>query len=296
VDALRSYLNEQSPDIVSSIDTEEVFPLISPTARGPKLVVEAHSPYLENLEYLRRIDRARVTAFLVPTEHQRAEVLRRLGNGADVTVIPNALRNCIADRNGAFPSKPPRPVVAWVGRLDALKNWGGFLEISRRVARRAPEAEFWMVTPSPGPTATGDLYRRVSRLGLAERFVWYQGLPHDRIPSLLDAVRESGGVVLSTSLGESFGMAIAEAMARGCAVVVPRHSAFPEFVEDLRHGRLYRPGSAGDAAACVVSLLRDHSLREACGLCGRRDILARHAPDVSVPLLAERLRQLAPFA
>jgi glycosyltransferase involved in cell wall biosynthesis len=111
---------------------------------------------------------------------------------------------------------------------------------------------------------------------------------------LFDGVRESGGVVVSTSMEESFGLGVAEAMARGCAVVVPRHSAFPEFVEDLRHGRLYRPGSPRDAAACVVSLLTDHALRQACGARGRADILAKHAPEAALPLLAEQIRQLAP--
>jgi glycosyltransferase involved in cell wall biosynthesis len=293
VGALRSYLEGQPPDVVSSIDTEEVFPLISPAAEGPKLVVEAHSPYVENLEYLRRIDRANVAAFFVPTEHQRAVVLRRLGNGADVTVIPNALRRCFVERDGALLPKPPRPIVAWVGRLDALKNWVGFLAIARRVARRMPEVEFWMVTPSPGSTAAGDLYRRVSRLGLAERFVWYQGLPHDRMPNLLDAVRESGGVVLSTSLGESFGMAIAEAMARGCAVVVPRHSAFPELVEDGRRGRLYRAGSGSDAARCVGSFLEDVALRNACGSSARASVVAKHSAATALPVLVHALTRVA---
>ncbi len=293
VDSLKSYLEGESPDIVSSIDTEEIFPLVSPAAGGPKLVVEAHSPYLENLEYLRRIDHASVAAFFVPTEHQRVVALQRLGSGVDVAVIPNAPRKCFVERDGALGSKSPRPIVAWVGRLDPLKNWAGFLAIAQRVARRKPEVEFWMVTPPPGPAAPGDLYRTASRLGLTRRLVWYQGLPHERMPILLDAVRESGGVVVSTSRGESFGMAIAEAMARGCAVVAPRCSAFPELVEDGRRGRLYRPGSASDAAWCAASFLEDGALRNACGSSARAGVLAKHAASAALPALASALLRAA---
>ena len=290
-DALRTYLEAHPQDVVSSIDTEEAFPLIDPAGRT-KLVVEVHSPYLESLEYLRRIDRSSVAVFFVPSAHQRAIAQERLGSRVDVRVVPNALRQCFVEQNGGFRPRPPRPIVAWIGRLDPLKNWEGFLAIARRIASEVPEVEFWMVAGSPGPPVTAQLFRKASRLGIAGRLVCYHGLPHDRLPSLLGAVRESGGVVVSTSRGESFGMAIAEAMAWGCAVVAPELGPFPEFIVHGGNGLLYRQGSVDAAAGAVRAFLRMYELRLQCGEAAREAILAQYSPEHSLVDLAGNLREL----
>jgi glycosyltransferase involved in cell wall biosynthesis len=296
VQDLQRHLEMVRPAVVCTIDTEEAFPALGDATKDRATVVEVHTPYRENRVYLGALGRAGVKAFLTPTQYQATLVARETGNLAPTYAIPNPLDRSFLGELIPFRSKPPRPVVAWVGRLDRLKNWNEYLRVAKVAMRGAGEVEFWLVGKTNEEGGELRLMREAKRQGVLGHLRWYRGVPHDRMHGLFDGVRESGGLVISTSMEESFGLGIAEAMARGCAVVVPRHSAFPEFVEDLRHGRLYRPGSAGDAAACVVSLLRDHSLREACGLCGRKDILARHAPEVSVPLLAERLRQLAPFA
>jgi glycosyltransferase involved in cell wall biosynthesis len=289
LDAFRSYLAAVPQDVVSSIDTEEVLPLIDPAGRT-KLVVEAHSPYLENLEYLRHMDRSGVAAFFVPSAHQRAVAQERIGSGVDVRVIPNALRQCFVERNGGFRPLPPRPIVAWIGRLDPLKNWEGFLAIARQIAREVPEVEFWMVAGSSGSPMAEELFHRASRLGIAGSLVWYLGFPHERLPSLLDAVRESGGAVISTSRGESFGMAIAEAMARGCAVVAPETGPFPEFIVQGESGMLYPPRSMDAAAKAVLALLRSHALRWRYGEQARADVLSAYAPGRALGKLAEELR------
>jgi glycosyltransferase involved in cell wall biosynthesis len=96
--------------------------------------------------------------------------------------------------------------------------------------------------------------------------------------------------VISTSRGESFGMAVAEAMARGCAVVAPRLGPFTEFITDGIEGRLYRPGKVADAADAVSSLLGDDELRSRIGAKARQRILGSHATVLAMRTLAQALQ------
>jgi glycosyltransferase involved in cell wall biosynthesis len=291
IDDLRRFLETHPQDVVSSIDTEEVLPLL----RGlpdPRIVLEIHSPYLENLEYLRGLDREGIIGFLSPSEHQRAVAVERLGRGVSIRVVPNALARRFVAGPMPFRPAPPRPIVAWMGRLDLLKDWRALLTTAGLIAKEMTGVEFWMVAPSAGGRAEDELFQAASRAGVAAWLTWFQSFPHERAARLMDAVRDSGGVLLSTSRGESFGMAVAEAMARRCAVVAPALGPFPEYIVDGASGLLYSPRSPEAAAAAVVRFLRDPGLRERCGHEARESILSRHAPDRALAELADALREV----
>ena len=283
----------KSFDVLTTIDTEEVLPGLRDAPRPPRLVVECHSPYLENLEYLRSLHEHGPLAVLVPSEHQRGVVLARCDQSISVRVVPNPLRSLFTAEPLPFPAPPSTPVVAWIGRLDKLKNWRGFLAVGAALSATNADLGLWMAGKCPTAQGATDLFNESKRQGVLPRLRWFRGLPHDRVPGFLDAVRDSGGVVVSTSSGESFGMTVAEAMARRCAVVAPRRPPFTEFVADGVTGSLYLHGSPADAAARVLALVNDSATREAMGDRARRSILAAHAPDVAIAALARTLREVA---
>lgn len=289
IDALRRHLGAHPQDVISSIDTDDVLPTLRELSAA--VLLEVHSPYLENLDYLRRLDGRGIAGVLVPSEHQKAIAQERLGWEAEIRVIPNALARHVAAEPAPFHPVPPRAIVAWVGRLDPLKDWRAFVSVARAVGREFDEVEFWMVSPAPAFRGDEDLFRSASRAGIASRIIWFQSLAHRRVVRLMDAVRDSGGVVLSTSRGESFGMAIAEGMARSCAVVAPALGPFPEYIADGKNGLLYAPRSAEAAAAAVARFLRDPALRDRCAGRARRDILSRHAPAQALQALADALQE-----
>jgi L-malate glycosyltransferase len=280
----------QGFDLLSSIDTPEAF--FARGERPARLIVECHSPYLENIEYLRRLAPLEPAAVLVPSEHQRRVVLERTGPGVDVRVVPNPLRREFTGEPSPFPAPPRRPAVAWIGRLDGLKNWQGFVELGGALLRRGVEVELWIAGKPVEAETAADLLARAREAGVLGRLRWYRGLPHHRVPALLDAVRDSGGVLVSTSNGESFGMTVAEAMARQCPVAVPGGPPFTEFVEDGVCGLTFPPGSTEGAAECVRILLTDAALRARCGRRGRESVLARFAPEPALAALAGELRSL----
>jgi glycosyltransferase involved in cell wall biosynthesis len=287
------WCKEDAFDLLDSIDTDEIFSGFTNSRPSPCLVVECHSHYLERLEYLRRLRSLRPAGILVPSEHQLRIVRERTGPGIDIQVVPNALREAFVRELEPFSPVPPRPVVAWIGRLDDLKNWRGFVEVAATLCREGAETEFWVVGEPDEPTVPRELLKLAGDRGVLPRLRWFRGLPHDRVPPLLDAVRDSGGVVVSMSRGEAFGMTVAEAMARCCVVAVPDQAPFTEFVTHGATGLLFPPGSAEAAANLVQTALADAALRARLGESARESVLARFAPERALAALAHEFRRLA---
>jgi phosphatidylinositol alpha 1,6-mannosyltransferase len=156
--------------------------------------------------------------------------------------------------------------------------------------------QFWLIGDSPWRSTTRLLLGRSQRTGVLGHLRWFRGVSHDRLPAFLDAVRCTGGLVVSTSRGEAFGMTIAEAMGRECAVLVPDDGPFPEYVRDRVNGFLYRPGSVPDAAERAAEALGDDSLRRTVGAQARQDILDRFAPGPALSILAKELRSVVSAA
>jgi glycosyltransferase involved in cell wall biosynthesis len=281
-------------DLLSTIDTEEVLPgFAEGHCKLPRLLVECHSSYPESLEYLRTLPASRPAAVLVPSEHQRRVVRERVGEGMRIEVVPNPLRQAFVDEPSPFAAPLPRPAVAWIGRLDDLKNWKGFLDTAGILRRRRVDVEFWIAGKPIEAAGAKALLEHARDARVLDRLRWYRALPHDRVPALLDAVRDSGGLMVLTSRAESFGMTLAEAMARACAVAAPDQPPFTEFVTEAETGTLFRPGSPESAADQIQKLLEDGELRSRCGQKARETVLARFAPDPALKVLADILKNLA---
>ena len=290
LDMVRAYLATDPFDVVATIDTPEAFAVV----RGGTAahVVECHTPYVENQTYLKAVDEQVASAVFVPTRHQAAVVRQKLRRPLPVEVVPNPLQaGFVAEPRDDVPA-PVRPVVAWVGRLDDLKNWRGFLDLAHHVVEQGTDAEFWLVGRPVQPELIDRLQKQAKRLGVLGRLRWYSGLAPAHLPRLLDLVRASGGVVVSTSKGESFGMTVAEAMARRCAVAVPDRSPFDEFVDDGTTGLLYRDGSMVDAARAVVRLVGDAALSRRLGAAARQSVVAQFAPGPASETLAKALHDV----
>lgn len=93
------------------------------------------------------------------------------------------------------------------------------------------------------------------RLGIADRTHWL-GLVRDPT-SLLQA----SDLFLLATVGEAFGLVLAESMACGVPVVGSRAGAIPEVVEDGRTGVLVTPRDPVALANAIEGLARDPDLR-----------------------------------
>lgn len=291
VDELGRRLSDGGFDLLATIDTPEVL-AFGGSARRLPVVVECHSPYLENLEYLHDLGRAQVAEIWVPSEHQRRVVGTRCQTGIPVEVVPNPLREIFLAPLAPFADVPPRPVVAWIGRMDDLKNWRGFVSLAAEITRLGHPCEFWLAGKPVEAGIAAELRSLLRQQGLLGSLRWFREYPHQRLPVWLDAVRDSGGVVVSTSRGESLGMTIAEAMARACPVVAPRSGPFTEFVREEESGLLFDPDLPGDSASTVSRLLRDPGLRRRLGSTARESAVSLFSTERTMSALVSRLRKV----
>jgi SAM-dependent methyltransferase len=88
-------------------------------------------------------------------------------------------------------------------------------------------------------------------------------------------------------------MAVAEAMARGCAVVVPRERPFTEFIDSDVSGVSYPSGSTTAACKLVTRMVTDAVLRSALGGEARRRILSGYGTESSIQALLQAIQTVA---
>jgi glycosyltransferase involved in cell wall biosynthesis len=113
----------------------------------------------------------------------------------------------------------------------------------------------------------------IEELRLTERvrlLGWFEGL--EELYSALD-------VFVSASHTESFGLAIAEAMATGTAVVATETEGARELIETGETGVLVPIGDVNNLAEGVSALLRDKNKRERLGMAAQRNAVANFSVE-----------------
>lgn len=148
----------------------------------------------------------------------------------------------------------PGPVVAFVGRVQALKGIDVALDSFEIVARQCPDATLIVVGGPSGPRGTREmrtLRARASRS--AGTVVFSDPLPH----RTLSDVYRAADVVLVPSRSESFGLVAVEAQACGTPVVATRIGGLGAAIDDGESGILVDGWDADDHAAAMLSILTD---------------------------------------
>ena len=147
------------------------------------------------------------------------------------------------------------PLVGFVGRLEPEKGCRRFVQVAARVAAARPDATFAVV----GDGSQRDLVAAdVAAAGLRERLVM-TGQRAD-----IEQLYPAFDVLVSTSLRETFGLAILEAMAAGVAVAAFDVGGVRELVGSDT-GELVRADDVEALAHAVIGLLRDPERRRAIG-------------------------------
>jgi len=222
-------------DIISVIDAPEVFELLE--ASQKPLILEVHTTYMENRMYLQKKLPSNIKKILTPSKAFKKVVEKELKDkGAfEIDYVYNPLDYDFYEfkKNEALLRlnlQKFRPVL-WVGRLDYLKNWERALEIFSRLIKKtkAENFELFFVGKSENLPQTLNTFKKYNL------FSYIRYLPFvdfDLMPYLYKKVLLNGGIYLSTSKGESFGMTVAEAMAVGVPCVLNRLEVFEEITDN----------------------------------------------------------------
>lgn len=169
-----------------------------------------------------------------------AERIALLADGADSTYLRASLG--IGDR----------PTVGVVGRLRREKGQEVLIDAMTEVVKRVPEVLLLLVGDGPDRES---LEEKSRRLGIVDNVLFLgQREPEEvyRLYSIMD-------LVAVPSLFEGFGLAAAEAMAAGKAVVASGVDGLAEVVADKVTGILIPPGDAVALAEGICTLIRDEA-------------------------------------
>lgn len=232
-ESLQTLIEDRKYDAVISIDTTETLKILRTMGYRGRIGLEVHTTYVQNLKYLedRIIDI--VDFVLVPSKYQK-ELVQSVLAHKKIYVLGNAVSDCITYHKESIP-RDGKKVVLWVGRIDQHKNWRLFLKIAGELYKRDKNYLFWIVGGLKSETSEiNEFEKMIYHYGLECVVRWIPQISYDQISEIYSIAANSGGCYISTSVNESFGMTIIEAMACKCPVIVNQVGALPELVEDGR--------------------------------------------------------------
>jgi glycosyltransferase involved in cell wall biosynthesis len=168
-------------------------------------------------------------------------------------------------------------VVGFVGRLETAKGMEELMQAWPIVAAQVRHAH--LVIVGNGGNAES-------------RFVqWAVGMPRVHVlgprrdmPAVMSAI----DVLAMPSHNEGFGLAVAEAMAAGAAVVATNAGALQELLDDNVEGRVVPARDAAALAEAIIAVAGNESLRKAMGRAGH----ARAKRDFDVSRMIDEYERI----
>lgn len=265
VKEIAKYINNGAFNAVISIDTYETYEALKFSNYKGTVIHEVHTTYPQSLVPLFSLKQeAPMDYFITPSNYIRDKVNNEIGFSGirPVYCVENCLdleRFKISEISST--EKNEKKIILWIGKLDYHKNWESFLSIAGKIAQIRDGFEFWLVGGYTNSTAVQDLMKNnVSQYGLQDVFKWFPCIEYRDMPNIYAMAAKSGGMYISTSTNESFGMTIAEAMACGCPVVAPKVGAIPELLNGDLLNCLYVFGNEEECID-IVNDLSENTLK-----------------------------------
>lgn len=250
---------------------------------------------------LLRSHQSRAAAILANSKSVAADVTTAIAPSAPVTVVYNAVdlktfvpEGPAQDLDAAAGWAPPTSPVVRVGLVATFARWKGhevFLRALSQLPATLPMRAY--VIGGPLYDTSGSQYSMDELKALAR----HAGV-HDRVAFTgflrpAPAMRALDVVVHASTRPEPFGLAIAEAMACGRAVITSASGGAAELVEADVDALTHVPGDADTLAAAIGRLVADATLRHRLGAAARISACRRFDPDRLAREVVEVYEQVA---
>ena len=310
---LRRLLRELSPQVVHTNGLKMHLLGACATPSPAALVWHVHD-YVTSRRLsgwlLKRCARAS-SAIVTPSESVGNDVRALMGTAVPVRAIWNAVDlgrfspdgdRLDLDRQSDL--VPPPPGVVRVGLIATLAPWKGHRTFLEAMALLAPGLNVRAYVIGGPVYETDDsqliipeLRELAARLGIEAR-VGFTGYLDDPAP----AIRALDVVVHASTEREPFGLAIAEGLACGRAVIVSYAGGAAEIAAPGSNALACAPGDAAGLARCIQQLSEDPGLRARLGSAARataeraftRDRMARSLCDLYGDVLRRRAARPGP--
>jgi glycosyltransferase involved in cell wall biosynthesis len=203
-------------------------------------------------------------AWQIKSRYRRQPVV--VYNGVDVAKF--APRDDAAETRASLGVAADATLFAFAGRLV---GWKGVAVAIRALADPALAATRSRLLVIGEGDALPELRSIASALGVAERVIFHEPVPHAELPRYYAAA--DAGVFPSIG-DEAFGITIAEAMACGKSVVASHIGGIPEVVGNEEScGLLVPPGDVAALAQAMAAMARDPDRRARMGTAARERIV-----------------------
>lgn len=166
----------------------------------------------------------------------------------------------------ASPAGMRAPTVLVLGRIEASESYKGHAELIEawpKVVSQVPEARLVIAGSGSGLSAISSA---AAASPVASQIDILGFVPEDAVSALWTSAR----AFAMPSRGEGFGLVYAEAMRHGVPVIVSRHDAGQEIIQEGRTGFAVSLDSGEELATRLVALLADDGLASAMGEAGRQ--------------------------
>jgi len=188
----------------------------------------------------------------------------------------------IKDRLDHYGIPDDLPIVAQISRYDRWKDPEGVIEAFKIASKEVPATLVLL-----GNIATDDPEgQEVFESVLKHKQERIQILTVED-SALVNALQRRAAVILQKSIREGFGLTVTEAMWKGAAVIGGRCGGIKHQIQDGVNGFLV--SSVEEAAAAMVRILKDKSLKEKLGSAARETVQRRF-------LMSRELEQLLDLA
>jgi glycosyltransferase involved in cell wall biosynthesis len=299
--AVSTLLRELKPDVLHSNGLK--MHVLAARAAPPSLPIVWHlHEYLRPRPLSRLLLRhhvGRAAAIVANSRSVEADLVETLGVAAPITTIHNAIdldefapHGKTLDLDG-LAGLQPAPGLCRVGLLATFARWKGH-EVFLQAIRQASVPLRAYVIGGPVYDTAGsqltidDLRARADALGISDR-VGFTGF----IERPAQALRALDVVVHASTEPEPFGLAIAEGMACGRAVIVSRAGGAAELVDDGVDALATAPGDVAGLARAIDRAAGDPALRARLGTAARKTATRRFDPATFIGAFVDLYTRLA---
>jgi len=263
---IKNIIMENKYDYIISIDTPQVHEILDNINEKTKIILEVHTGYYENREYIRRKNIPKNTKLIiVPSKSFKNIILSELNNyNIPIYELPNCVDKIFFEEYEFKFSKIISIPILWVGRLDSLKNWLEMLKIFKKLIEITKDINFELVIVGGYKSNKVDVDNfkyLLKEYELLDKIIWLPYINYYNMPKIYKMVSYRGGFFISTSKSESFGMTVAESMASKCPVIISNIDTYKELLDESKGGFLYELGNIYDAIEKINILLNNEELK-----------------------------------
>lgn len=257
-DDLRMLIEKYNYEIVSIIDTNEVYGWLKPLNYKGFIINEVHTTTMNLKNISQLLSNKPMDIIITPSEYMKKIIEEDYGfkNKVPVEILPNCL-----DLTNFYDSKELKCIkekkeipILWVGKLDEHKRYLDFLKICNILETKYKSYSFKYIIVG-GITAPKEkidkLISYIIENKLISKITWYSSIDYNDMKKVYTFVKEHGGVYVSTTINESFGMSVLEAMTIGLPVVVPSVGALIELPFKNEYS-LYKSGDIESACELIT--------------------------------------------